>query len=112
MSKWVPDRKVIAGGTVAVLSWALMLAAGAFGVEVPLELQALLPTALGYLVSYVVPASVQDVIKRIDDALVQIAGASPASAVSREVGEAAAAARGGIKATGIGELLARIGPGA
>ena len=111
-AKWVPDRKIIAGGTTALVSWALLLAASASGVVVPLELQALLPTALGYVVSYLVPASVQDVIRRVDDALVQIAGASPSSAVSREVGEAAAAVRAGAKSTTVDDFLARIGPGA
>lgn len=92
VSNYIPSRKVIAGGLAGIASWAVLTGLGYFNVPVPLEWQALLPTLIGSAISYLVPPSTKDVIRRIDDQLVAIAGRDPGSAVSPEVGAAAARA--------------------
>lgn len=79
---WFPDRNVLAGGVVAVVSWIIIAVSGHEGLPIPLEFQALIPAALGYIVTYLLPPSVQDVIKRINDAIVRVAARSQSSAVS------------------------------
>ncbi|SMC43338.1 hypothetical protein SAMN06297251_102156 [Fulvimarina manganoxydans] len=88
MSKWFPDRKVLGGGMSAIVAFLLIQIASAAGADIPAEWQAILPTAIGYAVSYLLPPAARDVIARMDDALVEIAAADPKSKVSPAVGEA------------------------
>lgn len=79
-----PDRKVWAGGLVGIVTWAIMFAAAKAGHPIDLGLQALIPVVLGYIVSYVVPPSVRDIVKRVDNTIVRIANAdqsNPTTAV-------------------------------
>ncbi len=89
-TNYIPSRKIVAGGVSGILAWAILSGLGYYNVPVPEEWQALLPTILATIVSYIVPPATQDVIRRIDDKLIAIAGADPDSAVSREVGAVAA----------------------
>ena len=118
MSKWtklVPDRKWWSGGLFQVAAFAIIMAANLYGgAAIPLEYAAMLAIGLGKAVEWAVPPSWMDVIKRMDNGVVAMAAASPASAVTADVGEAAKAANDAVKQTtaNVGELIARIGPGA
>lgn len=89
-TNWIPSRKVLSGGVAGLTAWAILTGLGYFNIPVPLELQVYLPALITSLVSYLVPPAQQDVIRRMDDRLVAIAGHDPDSAVSLPVGEAAA----------------------
>lgn len=77
MSKWFPDRKVLAGGVAGLAAWAIMLALGAAGLQVPAETQALLVTIISTAMGYLVPPAERDIVKRLNDQLVAIAAADP-----------------------------------
>lgn len=92
MSKWIPDRKVWSGGLFSVLAFFVILAANTWGgADIPLEAGAFLALAIGKAAEWLIPPSKLDIIKRLDDNLVELAAAVPESAVSREVGMAAVA---------------------
>jgi hypothetical protein len=74
---YIPDRKVVAGGFAGILTWALMLVAGRYGVVVDPAMQPVLASFAGTLIGYLVPPSQRDIIKRLDDQIVAIAAADP-----------------------------------
>ena len=78
-----PDRKVWAGGLSGVITAGLAWGAKKWlGWDIPPELLTLVPVLVGYIVSYLVPPTVKDVIKRVDDTVIAIARASDASDAS------------------------------
>ncbi|MBB4000987.1 hypothetical protein [Aurantimonas endophytica] len=91
MSKWIPDRKVWSGGLFAVLAFLAVLASNTWaGTDIPIEAGAFIALGIGKAFEYILPPSVLDIIKRVDNDIVAIAGASPESKVSPEVGNVAA----------------------
>lgn len=74
---WFPDRNVLSGGLVAVVSWAVIAIADHYGLNIPLFIQAAIPTFLGYIVTYILPPSVKDVVARVNDDIVRLAAADP-----------------------------------
>jgi hypothetical protein len=93
MSKWIPDRKVWTGGLFAVLAFLAVLALNSWaGTDIPLEAGAFIALGLAKALEYILPPSLLDKIKRVDNDIVAIAAASPASRVSPEVGSVAAKA--------------------
>ena len=92
---WPPDRKIWAGGLSGLIVAVIVFTAGHFGYTIPPDLQAVIPVLFGYIVSYLMPPSMQDVIKRVDDTVIAIARASnesPASAKAPAITPAVAAA--------------------
>lgn len=74
MNKWIPDRKVLAGGTVGVVAWAIAQGlAAALGVTLPEEAVTGLASLLGLAVAYWVPPSARDLVRRADETLAAIA---------------------------------------
>lgn len=72
------DRKVWAGGLTGVGASALVWGAQAkFGIVVPPEVAAMLITMMVTMVSYMVPPSVKDIVKRIDGTIVEIVANDP-----------------------------------
>jgi hypothetical protein len=93
MSKWIPDRKVWTGGLFAVLAFLAVLALNTWaGTQIPLEAGAFIAIGLAKLLEYVLPPSLWDIVKRIDNDIVEIAAKSPASKVSPELAGVAAKA--------------------
>ena len=90
MSKWIPDRKVWSGGLTMVVAWLVIQALNVYlGADVPLEAATLLAFGLGKAVEFLVPQPAKELIAKIDNELVVAAAASPESAVTAAVGEAA-----------------------
>ena len=79
MTKWIPDRKYLAGGIAGIVAWALSTWAG-LDAEVSMQVG----TALAAVVAYFVPPSVNDIIKRVDDTIIGLARASADSPASPE----------------------------
>lgn len=93
MSKWIPDRKVWSGGLFAVVAFLAVLASNTWaGTDIPLEAGAFIALGIAKVLEYFLPPSLLDKIKRINNDIVAIAAASPASKVSAEVGSVAAKA--------------------
>ena len=67
IAKWIPDRKVLGGGIVGVVSFFV---ATAFGMDA--EAAASIAGALWGAVSYFIPASVSDVVNKIDATMKKI----------------------------------------
>ena len=90
MSKWIPDRKVWAGGATMVVAWLIVQVLDLYaGADIPLGADAALAFALGKAVEYLVPPSARDLITKLDDEIVAYAGRSSVSEVSASVGAAA-----------------------
>jgi hypothetical protein len=70
MSKWIPDRKVWAGGLAAVTAWALCQALAMLaGIVVPPDVAMWVVVTAGGAISYLVPPSVADLTRRADETL-------------------------------------------
>lgn len=70
MTKWIPDRKVWAGGLAAVLAWLLAQALQQLaGVTLAPDTAAAIVAGAGGLVAYWVPPSLADLARRADDTL-------------------------------------------
>ncbi|GGD29178.1 hypothetical protein [Aureimonas glaciei] len=90
MSKWVPDRKVWAGGLTMVIAWLIVQALNVYaGADIPIEITAGLAFAIGKAVEYLVPQPAKELIAKIDNDIVAAAGHSSESQVSPSVGAAA-----------------------
>ena len=68
MSKWIPDRKFLAGGVSGVVAFFASQFAG-----LPAELATSVAGALWALAMYFVPASVEDTVKRVDQTIADLA---------------------------------------
>lgn len=69
MSRYIPDRKILAAGLTGIAAWALILLAERIGFTLPPDAAAAIVGAAMTAVGYLVPPSVQDIAKRIDDKL-------------------------------------------
>lgn len=79
---WLPDRNVLNGGIVGLVTWAILFVASYYGLDVPVSVQMAIPGVLAWAVTYLLPPSAKDVAKRLNDRIVALAAALPASAVS------------------------------
>jgi uncharacterized membrane protein YjjB (DUF3815 family) len=68
MSKWIPNRKYLSGGLSGVAAYFV-----ATLLDVPAELAMQIAAALAAGVAYVVPDSVGDILKRVDQTIVDLA---------------------------------------
>jgi len=68
MNKYIPDRKFIAGGISGILAFALVTFLG-----LDAELASTLTGAAMALVFYLVPPSVKDIVKRVDQNIIDLA---------------------------------------
>lgn len=90
MSKWIPDRKVWAGGVTMIVAWLIVQALNVYaGAAIPIGADAVLSFAIGKGVEFFVPPSTRDLITKLDNEIVAYAGRSSASEVSASVGAAA-----------------------
>jgi hypothetical protein len=53
-----------------------------YGLNVPVEIQTMIPAALGYVVTYLLPPTARDVANRLNDGIVALAAADPNNPVS------------------------------
>lgn len=106
MNKYIPDRKVWAGGVFMILAFVGITALNATGyASIPMEGVAVAAFVLGKFAEYFIPPSWLDKIKRIDDDLVEAAALDPASKVSPEV----AAAVKGVRSRSYNEIMRKLG---
>lgn len=90
MSKWIPDRKVWAGGVTMIVAWLIVQALNRYaGADIPLGADAVLAFAIGKAVEWFVPQPAKELIAKIDNEIVAAAGHSAESEVSPSVGAAA-----------------------
>jgi hypothetical protein len=85
MTKWFPDRKWFASGISGFVTFGLtLLFADALGMapEPTAALASALTAIVMQAVHYFVPQSVKDIIKRVDDAIIDMARKSPDSPAS------------------------------
>lgn len=79
-----PDRKVLAGGVSGILTFTLTTYAG-----LDPELSGAVSAAVWGLVSYFVPPSAKEIIKRVDDTIIGLAVNDPDSPATAEGARAA-----------------------
>lgn len=80
-----PDRKVWAGGLAGLVTWGVTIAAQQFlGIAIPPDLVGMLVGGVTTAVAYIVPPTVRDIIKRLDDGLVAMAADDPSIPVTRK----------------------------
>lgn len=96
---WFPSRKVIAGGIAGVFSWLILYLLKRYanfdpqpimdqlfqtiGTPAP-AVQPALAGVIAWIVAYVTPVSVKDIVSRLNDDIVRVAAADPKSAVSEK----------------------------
>ena len=74
---WPPDTKFIAGGIGAIVSWGLVYGAGYFGLNIPPEVQTAIPGLVAMALVYLVPPSMYDIVKRVNNIVVAAAARDP-----------------------------------
>jgi hypothetical protein len=75
---FLPDRKIWSGGIAAVVAWAIVLIIShSLHVTVDADTQSALVLLVGGAISYLVPPSKQDIVKRLNDDLVKMAQDDP-----------------------------------
>lgn len=70
--KWIPDQKWFAHGFVGLVVFGAVLVLAHFGIVVAPDEALALILVLSLAVHYLVPPSLQDKLKRLDDDVVQI----------------------------------------
>jgi hypothetical protein len=66
-SKFIPDRKVLAGGVGAIVTWLALMALEHFaGIVISSDVAGLIVAAVAPTVSWIVPPSIKDVAVRLD----------------------------------------------
>lgn len=82
---WPPDRKIWASGLGAVAMALLVSAAKHYlNWDIPPDVQTSIVVLTTSLIAYLVPPSMRDVIKRVDDTVIEIARASDESTASEK----------------------------
>lgn len=71
------DRKVYSGGLAGLVTWGITATLGRAGIQLPPEIQGVIPVLVGFGISWVVPPAAQDIISHMTDALVAAAAADP-----------------------------------
>lgn len=73
MSKWIPDRKILAGGVASVVAFLAVVAADQFlGFSLPMETAMMVVGGLGTLVAYMVPEKYETIFRKADAALSEL----------------------------------------
>lgn len=85
MSRFIPDRKVWAGGLAGLISWGLVAALGRYGITLTPDQSLMLSGMIVGAVQYITPPSTWDIIKRLNDSLVKVAADDPRVPVSQPV---------------------------
>lgn len=81
-----PDRNMVIGAFAALLVFVLDLVGSKYGFDkMPPEVAAALPVLIGFLVAHFVPQTDDDLIKKLDDSIVNKAQADRNSNVSYEI---------------------------
>jgi len=70
---WPPDQKWFAGAIMGAVSWAMVYATDKFGWTIPAEIQSALPWVVSLAAFYLIPPSVYDVVKRVNNTIVAAA---------------------------------------
>lgn len=70
---YFPDRKWLASGVAGILTWAAVQFLG-----LDAEVATAAVGGVMALVHYFVPPSVQDIVKRVDQTIIDLAGGAPA----------------------------------
>lgn len=71
MRKWIPDRKIVAGGLAGVAAWLVVMGLGEVGVPVSMEAATAIVGAAVAAFGYIVPDSVERVLEKANDILVE-----------------------------------------
>lgn len=71
MRKWIPDRKIVAGGLAGVAAWLVVMGLGEVGVPVSMEAATAIVGVAVTAFGYIVPDSVERVLEKADDILVE-----------------------------------------
>lgn len=80
----MPDRKVWAGGLAGLLTWGVTLVTQRYlGVSLPPDLVTMIVGGVTTGVAYLVPPTVRDIVKRLNDGIVQIAADDPSIPVTK-----------------------------
>lgn len=82
--KWIPDRKVMAGGLTGLVAFLAAVVLNAAGVPIDYDVLFPLVVAAGPLVSYLVPAAAIDVARHLNDEIVELAVLMPESSATAE----------------------------
>lgn len=79
----LPNQKEWAAGIAGLVTWLILLGLGYAGVSVPVEVQTGITGLVTVLIAKLVPASDVDIVKRVNDTIVQagtaIGNLTPAS---------------------------------
>lgn len=81
-ASWVPSRKVIASGLAGIVAWAIFTVAAHYNIQLPLD-QTALTGIIMWVVAYVTPPSLQDVLRRLNNDVVKAAQDDPDTPVSK-----------------------------
>lgn len=66
MKKWIPDRKILNGGIVAVVGWFILTGLREFtSVDVDTEVQAFVTGVVTWAYMYVLPPRASDTLNRV-----------------------------------------------
>lgn len=75
VSKWIPDRKIIATGVGGVVAWLLVQVANTYlGMDIGLESATAIVGVVGTALGYLVPESVESTLRKADALLEDWAG--------------------------------------
>lgn len=85
-----PERKVIAGAVVAAVTWAAL---HFFGYTIDPGTQTALIPLLMLAAQYLIPPSVWDVVRRVNNDIVKLANATPGNSTNAVVVDPQTAAR-------------------
>jgi len=81
--RWIPDRKVLAGGLAGLLAWLVAMVASRYGFPLTPEQQTYVAGAIAWAVAYFVPPSKRDIVKHLNDDIVRMAQDDPAVPVTK-----------------------------
>jgi hypothetical protein len=76
---YIPDRKIWAGGLSGIAAWAVLQVLAHYNVTLPNPPFSPegLAAVIGWIASYLIPPSMQDKVKRLNDDVVNFAKNSP-----------------------------------
>jgi hypothetical protein len=82
MGKWIPDRKVFAGGIAGVLAFLVVVASSALGHPIDIATASAAIPILMTVVAYFTPQSVDDIVARVDGKIIALAAEKNPAAIT------------------------------
>jgi hypothetical protein len=79
---YLPDRKVWAGGFSGIAAWFILMELAKYNITTPIDATTL-SAGIAWIATYLIPPADRDIVKRVNDDIVEMARNDPANPTTK-----------------------------